>query len=44
MNDYEIWIHLEMANVTRLEHIIRVCQQRIKELEGTLPYWREKNE
>ena len=32
MEDYEIWIHLEKANITRLNHIIRVCQERIKEL------------
>ncbi len=34
MRDYEIWIHIEDANVIRLKHIMRVCQQRIKELEG----------
>ena len=33
MRDYEIWIHLENANATRLKHIMRVCEQRIKELE-----------
>jgi hypothetical protein len=33
MRQWEIWAHLEECDAQRLHHIMRVCQERIKELE-----------